>query len=472
MQSPLDSLPSELLAKIFLTGTELDNALTPLARPSLITYCSVSSRWRTICHHTPELWTAIRVPFAQSSYQDVVAWTITWLESIMLQLVLVLIALIPHASRLKRFYLTVDQTYEHVQDVFRPLRLLQIEAPQLRDFQLRFREDRGTIASMNYIFPITFVSAPLLRRQSLRGVPVQFPLQRLTVLELDHVLPDEQSFRDLAAQSPALEELTMTEILPMLRPADLNAHPKIYFPALRSLKVSFVRMAYAPGTSVLALMSPPNLTHFQIRGIYLPEASTSLPDPAHLTNLHTLRLHEIAVQHPPRPGISLNSASFFLSLPSVKHLQLIETSPQPLFPEPEATRKPLLRSRSGELRSRFNDPSSSSFLSRPKEIDLQILTREPGPAVKLPSEKSSTSSSAPSLYTHWPNLTTITLHTIRAKDLLWLCELVASRPEIETVYLSHSARRYQVEKGNMEPVQWLEQHVKVLDFNERNEQRS
>ncbi|KAJ4475073.1 hypothetical protein J3R30DRAFT_3259779, partial [Lentinula aciculospora] len=42
----------------------------------------------------------------------------------------------------------------------------------------------------------------------------------------------------------------------------------------------------------------------------------------------------------------------------------------------------------------------------------------------------------------WPNLTTVTLDTLRAKDLLWLCELIAARPEIKTVHLSRSAKRH------------------------------
>lgn len=105
-------------------------------------------------------------------------------------------------------------------------------------------------------------------------------------------------------------------------------------------------------------------------------------------------------------------------------------------------------------------------------------------------------------YLHWPNLTTITLDTIRARDLLWLCELVATRPEIKTVYLSRSAKRHlasslsikrggeknkdtfacwelserkplvrmpELEKGDIEPVQWLEEHVKAFEFR-RNDQ--
>ncbi|KAF9073304.1 hypothetical protein BDP27DRAFT_1400421 [Rhodocollybia butyracea] len=507
----INSLPNELLAKIFRAGTELDTK-TPNA-PCLLTYSSVSSRWRTICHCSPELWTNIRIPF-HTVDQDPVVWTRTWLErskSCLFDLTIdlkwnvsmeiteamstlqplhdVLRVLIPHIPRLRRLYFTATADPSQAEVILLPLRAANVDAPQLRDFYLRFSTTETYITILSVI-PLTFRSAPRLERQNVRGAPIQFPFHGLTSLEVHHLLPDEVSFRDLALHSSTLEELTVTGLHPMTNAADLS-NSKIVFPALRRLIVSFARRTFTPGTCVLALMSPPNLTYLKIGGMFIPDAA-SFPNPAILTNLHTLCLDGIAMQHPLREGILMNM--FYLGLPSVKHLQLINTSPQSLFPETEATRKPLSRSRSGELRSRVNNIAGPLLV---KEIDFRILAMNSADTVKLPfSPQSDPRPKSSNPYPHWPNLTTVTLDTIRAKDLLWLCELVASRPEIETVYLSHLAKRHlasslamwkgekgvfaplsvnlkiknvtrrpaEVEKGDMEPIEWLKEHVKVLEF--------
>ncbi|KAF5387386.1 hypothetical protein D9757_005722 [Collybiopsis confluens] len=518
----LETLPNELLAKIFLAGVDLDNSLTPLARPSLISYCSVSSRWRALCQSTPELWTIIRVPFEQTRHQDVVAWTTTWLErsksclfdfivdfqisrlgpSVMRHAMAVMSALAPHVARLRKFHFAADQPWGPIQSLFRTTSNSPIVASELKDLQLHLLGDVGFYLQ-NSTYPICFKAAPRLQRQSLRSVPVPLPMHGLTVLRIEYIVVNEQELRVLAVNSPALEELALTQLYPSTQPLDLKS-PKIVFPTLCSLTVSF-RQIPRPVAGVFALMSTPNLSYLQIRGICQPDPFVSFPDPATLTNLHTLCLNDITLNSSQSGGVSRNDALFYLSLPSVKHLQLISTPPQSLFPEQDATRKPVLKSRrSGELRSHFNRPSPSSSLApRANEIDLQTLTRAQWPTVKLPlSPQKSLSTSATVPYNHWPNLTTITLDTIRAKDLLWLCELVASRPEIETVYLSHSAKRhlasslsmwkgdpasntkgslsswdanlqlkplrlsrYNVEHGDMAPADWLEKHVQVLDYN-------
>lgn len=520
----INSLPSEILAKIFHAGTELDD---PRARPCLITYGSVSSRWRTICHSSPELWTNIRIPFHQRARQDVVAWTAAWLErsksclfdltvdfpspemypDIIRPLHNSLHVLIPHVSRLRRLHFNAHADCSLAALILEPLSSEALEAPQLVDLHLQFLTDDVDSAIFLWnILPLAFNSAPRLQRQTIRGAAIQYPLRGLTSLEIHDVIPDEPSFRDLSLQSPGLKELSLIGLHPLLEPTDINH--LVVFPALQALTISFARMNFTPDTSILALMSPPNLHSLHIRGPNLPEATASFPNPANLTNLHTLCLEEIAVFL--RLGVTF--APFCFALPSVKHLQLISTSPQPLFPvEPVEQRKPLLRSRSGELRSRTTNNGSGALPNpfqapvlapRAAEIDFRLLSKDKTQPIKLPfslpdSDSSKSKSKQP--YTHWPNLTTITLDTIRARDLLWLCELVAARTEIETVYLSRSAKRHlasslsikrgdeknkakemiscwelaerrplvrlpMLERGDKDPVQWLQEHVKVLDF--------
>ncbi|KAJ3734960.1 hypothetical protein DFJ43DRAFT_1059834 [Lentinula guzmanii] len=525
----IDSLPNELLAKIFRAGIELDrNDESPR---SLITYCGVNSRWLAICHHSPALWTDIRIPLYHTHPQAIVARTATWLErskSCPFDLTLVitiamltigivsnaepydefrlirdiLSVLIPHIPRVQRLFFTTEISFSSREVLFICTRLAAYEAPHLTDIRLRFGtlDINEYVISMDRIVPVVFRSAPCLRRQSLYGADMQYPLRGLTSLELSHVLPDEASFRYLSAQSPALEELCLLSLHPMVNAADLT-QSKLSFPALRSLTVSFARRTFAPGTSVLALMSPPNLELLRIQGIFLPNPATSFPNPTLLTQLHTLILEQVVFGNPNLPDANWHDTSFYLTLTSVRHLQLIDTPPQPLFPKQEAKRKPLLRSRSSELRVRSSDSHLDSQPVQAKELDSSVLSKQP---LKLPfSPPANTSLSKPrtsNSYTYWPNLTTISLDTIRAKDLLWLCELIAERPEIETVYLSRSAKRHlassltmwrgedvisswdvnlkwknlvrtrpPVEEGDMDPVEWLEQHVEVHDYHAKDQ---
>ncbi|KAJ3743572.1 hypothetical protein DFH05DRAFT_1496616 [Lentinula detonsa] len=521
----IDSLPNELLAKIFRAGIELDRK--DESPRSLITYCGVNSRWLAICHHSPALWTDIRIPLYHTHPQAIVERTATWLErskSCPFDLTLVitiamltigivsnaepydefrlihdiLSVLIPHIPRVQRLFFTTEISFSYHQVLFICTRLAAYEAPHLTDIRLRFgtSDINEYVISMDRIVPVVFKSAPCLRRQSLYGADMQYPLRGLTSLELSHVLPDEASFRYLSAQSPALEELCLLSLYPMVNAADLT-QPKLSFPALRSLTVSFARRTFAPGTSVLALMSPPNLELFEIQGtIFFPNPATSFPDPTLLTQLHTLILKQVVFGNPNLSDANWHDTSFYLALTSVRHLQLIDTPPQFLFPIQEAKRKPLLRSRSSELGVRSSDSHLDSQPVQAKELDYRVLSRY-GEPLKLPFSPFAVPRTSNS-YTYWPNLTTISLDTIRAKDLLWLCELIVERPEIETVYLSRSAKQHlafsltmwrgedeisswdvkwknlvttrpPVEEGDMDPVEWLEQHVEVHDYHAKDQ---
>ncbi|KAF8994968.1 hypothetical protein BDQ17DRAFT_1042585 [Cyathus striatus] len=61
--SVLQSLPNEILAKIFVWGTVLwwHNSRTKLPFP--MTVGGVCTHWRVLSHGTPELWKRIFVPF-------------------------------------------------------------------------------------------------------------------------------------------------------------------------------------------------------------------------------------------------------------------------------------------------------------------------------------------------------------------------------------------------------------------------
>ncbi|KAJ3929910.1 MAG: hypothetical protein NXY57DRAFT_1014561 [Lentinula lateritia] len=523
--NPLDSLPNELMAKIFGAGIELDRR-NELPR-ALITYCSVSSRWREICQHSSELWTDVRIPLRHTRPKEIVARTTIQLERSdprPFDLILtippitmptvglfddepqyefelirdILNVLFPHLPRMRRLSFITELPYYAREVTFTCNRLGGFEAPQLSDIRLQFGVlgISEFLVPMDRIIPMFFKSLPRLKHQRVYGVDIQYPLHGLTSLHLSHLLPDETNFRYLSINSPALVELCLISLYPMAHAAK-PVQSKISFPALRSLRVSFARRAFASGTCILALMSPPNLTSVEIRGFAFPDSVNSFPDSSLLTQLHTLRLEQVVFTSPNSLDVPLHDPSFYLGLTAVRHLQLISTSPQSLFPEPEAKVKPLLRARSGDFRELWTVSRRESTLLPPvlaNELDSNMLSKHKGQLLFSPEDTAKSKSSI--VHTHWPNLTTITLDTIRAKDVLWLCELVAVRPEIETVYLSRSAKRHlasltmrkgekkdrfsswdvdmerknlvrrrpDVEKGDMDPVGWLEQRVKVYEL--------
>ncbi|KAJ3857566.1 hypothetical protein EV368DRAFT_60775 [Lentinula lateritia] len=513
--NPLDSLPNELMAKIFGAGIDLDRR-NELPR-ALITYCSVSSRWREICQHSSELWTDVRIPLRHTRPKDVVARTTIYLErsnprpfdlTLTIPLIIffgeppeefelirdILSVLCPHLLRMRRLSFMTDLPYYARDVTFTCNRLAAFEVPQLSDIRLQF--GTNPLVPMDRIIPMLFKSVPRLKHQRVYGVDIQYPLHDLTSLHLSHLLPDEKNFRYLSINSPALEELCLISLHPMVHAAKPD-QSKISFPALRLLRVSFAQRAFASGTCILALISPPNLTSLEIRGFAFSDSMNSFPDSSLLTQLHTLRLEQVVFTSPNSLDVPLHDPSFYLGLTAVRHLQLISTSPQSLFPEPEAKVKPLLRARSGDFRELLTVSRRESTLLPPvlaNELDSSMLSKHKGQLLFLPEDTAKSKSSI--VHTHWPNLTTITLDTIRAKDVLWLCELVAVRPEIQTVYLSRSAKRHlasltmwkgekkdrfsswdvdmerknlvrrrpDIGEGDMDPVGWLEQSVKVYEL--------
>ncbi|KAJ3763817.1 hypothetical protein EV360DRAFT_78022 [Lentinula raphanica] len=498
----INDFPNELLEKIFHAGVDIDrNERLPR---SLISYCAVNSRWRAICLQSPELWTDIRIPMYHPRPECVIARVTTSLlrsrsclldvslditlamrpvpvgansaqdetvphdvSRLMLPILEHTLAL-PHDTipRVRRFHFTSEIPFISGDVLFICLRLSQFDAPQLTDISFRFayiptNSPNPPVVEMNrYSLLTIFRSVPKLRVQRLCGVDVHFPLRGLTTLEIADVRPDEVSLGYLARYSPALEELRLVRLHPMMNAVDLqsdSSQPKFSFPALRTLIVSFTpRTRFTPGTCALALLSSPNLQHLEIRGPSIPsDPATAFPNPSSLTKLHTLCLQDIVFTNPSQPQEVHHDPSFFLGLTSVRHLQLIDTPPQALFPNQfESKPKRLLRSRSSELKVPSTDGVMHPFFCA-NELDHRVLSKQKGELSKLsfsfpsrstPSTAGLGTTSESHTHTHWPNLHTLTLSTIRAQDVLWLCELVASRPgEIKTVYLSHTAKRHLAE---------------------------
>ncbi|KAJ3826768.1 hypothetical protein F5880DRAFT_33757 [Lentinula raphanica] len=498
----INDFPNELLENIFHAGVDIDrNERLPR---SLISYCAVNSRWRAICLQSPELWTDIRIPMYHPRPECVIARVTTsllrsrfCLLDVSLDITLAMRAVpvsansaqdetvphdvsrlmlpilehtlaLPHSTipRIRRFHFTSEIPFISGDVLFICVRLSQFDAPQLTDISLRFayiptNSPNPPVVEMNRYSSLTiFRSVPKLRVQRLCGVDVHFPLRGLTTLEIADVRPDEVSLGYLARYSPALEELRLVRLHPMMNAVDLQSNssqPRFSFPALRTLIVSFTpRTRFTPGTCALALLSSPNLQYLDIRGPSVPsDPATAFPNPSRLPNLHTLCLKDIVFTNPSQPQEVHHDPSFFLGLTSVRHLQLIDTPPQALFPNQfESKPKCLLQSRSSELKVPSTDGVMHPLFCA-NVLDHRVLLKQKGELSKLsfsfppqstPSTAGLGTTSESHTHTHWPNLHTLTLSTIRAQDVLWLCELVASRPgEIKTVYLSHTAKRHLAE---------------------------
>ncbi|THU92347.1 hypothetical protein K435DRAFT_211282 [Dendrothele bispora CBS 962.96] len=104
------------------------------------------------------------------------------------------------------------------------------------------------------------VVLPNLRSQKLKRTRILFPLERLTSVDIHFILPDEDSFRQMAHMCPTLERLTLRSLHPLENPLPSGA-PPIPMPSLRFLSVEFTKSAWgnSPHKSILSILSAPNL---------------------------------------------------------------------------------------------------------------------------------------------------------------------------------------------------------------------
>ncbi|THU87651.1 hypothetical protein K435DRAFT_842443 [Dendrothele bispora CBS 962.96] len=505
----INHLPDEILRKILQLAIRGTFRIHPSRQ--LSAFSSVNHHWRSLCFNSSELWTDIRIIYNELSGKvDLGDWTHQWLER--------------SHPRLVDIYLDipVDKFISHARTVAiyearNVISVLMKHLDRIRSLTTGDDSDAsysGLLALIDYLpsathlehldlrflnfltgLPSSFVSMdnvihagvvlPNLRSQKLKRTNILFPLERLTSVEIHFILPDEDSFRQMARMCPTLERLTLRSLYSLENPLPSGA-PPIPMPSLRFLSVESIKSQWgsSPQKSILSILSAPNLYHLRIHGSPgTPHPRNVLPPLASFPSLHTLRLDHFEFVDPIHQN-TLIDPTYFREPSSVKHLQLVHTSGETLFPAPPPTPKVVKRSRSIDRGSSPDTNASSTSnqssihwhwhrelgskksFNMPREITLPLLTpgrderdtttstnntgdliRDLSTTTAIPSPF--ISNSLPTGPIPFPSLETLTLDSIRFQDVMWLCELVANRQShvscsssIKRVYLSKSSMKH------------------------------
>ncbi|KAF5360154.1 hypothetical protein D9758_011348 [Tetrapyrgos nigripes] len=487
----IDTLPSEILRKIFLLAIR---APSPTLHPGqhLSVFSEVNRYWRDLCLGSSELWTDIQIPFEHKrGVEELVGWTETWLKR--------------SQPRLVDVSLDTQRKLRHT-ETLAIMRLLMEQLPRIRSLKLngldnRHFPDTGLIPSLRRAIHLEHLhlalrqpyfnvqsrdpeydldwaqaestTLPTLRSLRLTGLDI-FPFgpEHLTSFDMHLWSLSEDSLRQFASRTPLLERMTLRHLY-LLEEVTSTDAPPISLPSLRYLSLSF-RGSIDGRKFALALLSIPNLEYLQIINEHgVPDPYLILPNPASLSNLHTLQLNKVRLDmHTAEQRLV---PSYILRLPCVKHLQLIATPGDKLFPEIEKTPKPIRRSRSIDRGADGVSSSFASLVDRPSPFRHREIGRwgfEIPYEVTLPSmatehsktnlsgfeNNTSSSSPFPPFDTHssssltFPHLTTLTIDSLRAQDVLWACELVGRRMAIKRVYLSKSSMRHLISSFTIERI--------------------
>ena len=274
------------------------------------------------------------------------------------------------------------------------------------------------------VFPLDF--APRLVFQRIRGLRQFRPLPNLTTLDLFDLHADETFFCILNETSPHLQHLVLRNVSTRtLHPQE--SLPRIMLPSLTSLTVSNASSLPGLRSYILPWLLTPNLEYLELAGntfrprmtiILMVEGSfpkqAFFSHPDRLVNLRTLRLKHFITSHSFSSNSLLPFDPVYLhAMSNIEQLDLMDTMGKPIL-----------------------GPGSSPTLRRSRSINLREHTqRRYMKRDKLPVNEIDDSHV-------WPNLRIITLDSIRADDLVWLCEIVSVRPQIEAVKLSRSSFRH------------------------------
>ncbi|KAF7363547.1 hypothetical protein MSAN_01011300 [Mycena sanguinolenta] len=443
------SLPGEVLAQIFKSGTILSSGCLPC----LIKYSAVSQRWRSAALD-PDLWSTINVPL-DHAMRNVVALVRICLErskSCLFDLTLavpqsadmdvvtsVMLLVVQHVHRLRRLAITGlthpnTAAFPNREEIFALLQNAQ-RAPRLAVLELAFFDWNPHI-SMRIPPDRLLLQAPSLISLRLHGVPSPVPFVGLRTLDIQGLQTSYSDFHDMVVASPLLTKL----ILPKLRLlVDLQSKPlaPIEIPSLKTLALSFCKPApsnqFMPCHDLLSLMSIPNLEYLELAGSDIPDLVKCFQSPSSLTKLRTLRLVNVSMVGRNvlvgRQG-EVDNCDYLRALATVEQLELIHSHAEYLVPTGNTPKqKPKSRHRTRSISREAR--SGVSYFPRP------MPRQQVDPFLTMPDAEGA-SSSVPI----YPNLRTVSLDTLIAAEALWLYQLVLERPEIQLVRLSQVAERH------------------------------
>ncbi|KAJ7125478.1 hypothetical protein C8R43DRAFT_29801 [Mycena crocata] len=450
----IGSLPSELLAQIFESGTTLSST-SPGCLPCLVVYSAVSQRWRSAALDYPDLWTKIHVPF---SMRNVVEWTALCLErskSCLFDITLrlpepvdmdivtrVMLLVVQHVQRLRLLAITAEAEFfpRHPEEIFALLLNAQ-RVPCLTMLELTFSDPHPV--SMTIPQGGLLVQAPSLSFLRLHGVVSPVPFVGLRYLEIQGLRAAYTDFRDMVVASPLLTNL----ILPKLRlMVDLKSKslPSIEIPTLKTLAVSFTKPppsnSFNPCHNLLSLLFIPNLEYLELAGGSMPDLARCFQPPGTFTRLCTLRLVNASIfARASQTEEAIDNCDYLRALTTVEELQLIHSYAEYLLPterSPEQRPRGFPRTRSINLRDRMLGPARHPHHLRPEPLLHEA--RLPRNRLNLATGQPQ----APESVAIYPNLRSVSLDTLPAGEVLWLYRLVLQRPQIKVVKLSPVTERH------------------------------
>ena len=428
--SYINSLPNEVLARIFSTLTNRRQRLQELPSPALLS--SVCHHWRMLAQNTPELWVNIIAPL-HKSLEDSRTWTAEWItrSGVLLISVTINSEMTEHPNDpgiIEPYFTNIMDLLSQHSERLRRLALYSYYGAIIADAvaQLRSAPNLEQLTTWNQTTSTSWIepqdhtqrqySADFPRLATLKAQGGVIPLvSNLTSLTIYCLPASYELMSRIFTTSPCLKHLTLHLIQMRVNPF-AQSGPLIRADSLLSLAltVSSLHLPRLDGLPALKYLAMPNIKYLELDGEdwIISDFGQSLSS----AQIDTLRISNRSEK-----SYDADVVNFFHSFSTVRHLQLIHASTRLLSNNvPSLVRK-------NSIHINFHNRSPS----RPPDMPLAnmdiITTSQPKQSVP------------PNV---WPKLRKISLDTLTAGDVLNLCDFVVSHKHVEVVELSKSARRH------------------------------
>ncbi|KDR80950.1 hypothetical protein GALMADRAFT_1116695 [Galerina marginata CBS 339.88] len=422
--SPISSIPNEILAQIFLEGTNNWRDLRPLDLPFPIVVSATCFHWRLLAQGTPGLWTFIVPPLWQDE-SNCLQWTSDWLEksaplpiSIVLddrmgrsrrsadgttKLVTETLALVVQSvDRLQRLDVSVAETITFEGSAHRLL-----SAPILQQLSLCFGDayfstsfSTRTDNKFNWL-----LSLPGMSKLRFENVVLPIP-SNLTSLTARNLRIGYYETQSLFSASPYLKNLVLHDLLPAQLPVPDDYTP-IQANSLHALAIQSHGIDGRLPIYFLRFLIIPNLRYLEVDGN--TRVASILGSSITSSKITKLRISNCSrfffLTHPTN---SEQEIKFYHSLSAIQELELIHAPTEGIISTMALGHD--TRSRNSTRRrsiERRYAPSHDDI------VESQIAD------MTLGSNHRSQSDNIP-----WPELHIITLDTLLPGDVVRLVDFV------------------------------------------------
>ena len=422
--SDIKKMPNEIVARIFIAGTNFWREEGPSGLPFPILASSVCHGWRLLAQRTPELWSFIIPPLHLfNTAEDGEHWTSGWIArsgalpvSIIIddrlrikgnhpvqqsQAVIlgVLRGIGSHGHRLRRLDIWSQHVFPtDLNPVFQnAVQLCQLSLCCGRITQTQILPNSSPQTSHLFSW---FGRLPRLHK--LRVAGSIFPVvSTLTTLSVHELCTQYSEVQTMFSTCPNIATLVLPQLLPIAFPPPSHT-PLIPAPSLKSMAVSFKRFPHAESNLpyLVGILHMPNLEYLEVDGD--ADMSAIFDGTLSSAKIQTLRLTR-------RSKVHRADQTLFRSLNDLRQLELKDIPAEGLLSDTTAIPQ-VGRNRS--ISSLFTLSLNSSSASSPGHISC------------------------------WPLLTEITLDTISPEDVMHLCRFANLNHGVKTIHLSRHAKRH------------------------------